>query len=180
MHRQGDKNPELSPRACRLLIAAFFALGLVQIFHHPLWQDEWQAWLVVRDSPSLFELFRNLRYEGHPALWYLVLYPLSRVTTQPWPCNCCTWPWPPPRSMFSAVSPFTRLQKILFIFGYFPCFEYCRDQPQLCRRSALDLCGCAVWPRRFPGNTWCWRSAFPCLQTSVYGLLVPWPWPRRW
>ena len=83
MLRQGDHNPELSPGAIYLLLAAFFVLGLLLVLRHALWQDEWQAWLLVRGSRSLAELFQNLRYEGHPAFWYLPLYGLSRFTAQP-------------------------------------------------------------------------------------------------
>ena len=42
-------------------------------FHEP-WADEAQAWALSRDLsiPSL--LFHFLRHEGHPALWYLLLW----------------------------------------------------------------------------------------------------------
>ena len=48
-------------------------------FHEP-WRDEWQAWLLARDSPSLKALLYNMRYEGHPPTWHVVLFALSRVT----------------------------------------------------------------------------------------------------
>ena len=32
---------------------------------------------------SLSALFRNLEFEGHPALWHLILYPFTRVTGDP-------------------------------------------------------------------------------------------------
>jgi len=42
-------------------------------FHEP-WFDEAQAWLLVRDL-SLWDLLAHyLRYEGHPSLWYLLLW----------------------------------------------------------------------------------------------------------
>ena len=39
-----------------------------------MYVDEGQAWLIARDSQNLLEVFQHLRYEGHPALWYLLLY----------------------------------------------------------------------------------------------------------
>ncbi len=65
----GRPNPALSPASRRWLLLVFFSLGATLILTHALWQDEWQAWLLARDSRSLAELFHNLRYEGHPALW---------------------------------------------------------------------------------------------------------------
>jgi hypothetical protein len=61
----------------------FALLAGVLTLRHVLWFDEVQAWLIVRDSPTLAALFHNLHYEGHPALWYLLLYPLPRLTTNP-------------------------------------------------------------------------------------------------
>jgi hypothetical protein len=46
-------------------------------FHEP-WRDEAQAWLLVRDL-SFTELFPALRGEGHPPLWYLVIFPLVKL-----------------------------------------------------------------------------------------------------
>jgi hypothetical protein len=41
---------------------------------HEMYVDEGQAWLIARDSGNLLELVQHLRYEGHPALWYLLIY----------------------------------------------------------------------------------------------------------
>ncbi len=42
-----------------------------------------QAWLIARDSHLFFDLFHDLRYEGHPALWYLILNALARISWNP-------------------------------------------------------------------------------------------------
>ena len=70
----------------------YYALGLAFLFlgvsaftasHHEMWRDEIQAWLIARDSGSIFELFAHLKYEGHPGLWHLFLMPLTRITHSP-------------------------------------------------------------------------------------------------
>lgn len=43
-------------------------------FHHEMWRDELQAWLIARDTHSISQLVHALSYEGHPALWYLLLW----------------------------------------------------------------------------------------------------------
>jgi hypothetical protein len=61
-----------------------FALLLAMVaFRHQLWNDEMQAWLIARDNHSLFDLFHALRYEGHPAFWYLVLYIPAHMSWNP-------------------------------------------------------------------------------------------------
>ena len=106
-------------------VLGFFCLGLILLLRHEMWQDEWQAWLLAKESASLPELFRNLRYEGHPGLWHLGLYLVSRVTFNPLGMQllhllvATTAVY-----LFLKYSPFSRPQKILFILGYFPFYEY--------------------------------------------------------
>ncbi len=66
-----------------LLILIFFSLGLIGILNHAMWRDELNVWLIARDSDSIGELFRNIKYEGHPGLWYLCLYVLNQFTHNP-------------------------------------------------------------------------------------------------
>ena len=108
-----------------LAVLVFFFLGLVLLLRHEMWQDEWQAWLLAKESLSLPELFRNLRYEGHPGLWHLGLYLVSRVTPDPLGMQLLHLLVATASVyVFLRYSPFTRLQKILFILGYFPFYEY--------------------------------------------------------
>ena len=60
------------------------ALGLYTVLHflvtmvHEPWFDEALAWMIARDS-SIYELlFEVPHYEGHPALWHLVLMPFAK------------------------------------------------------------------------------------------------------
>ena len=50
----------------------YLAVNAVLILNHESWRDEAQAWQIARQS-GLKELFEQLKYEGHPCLWYLVL-----------------------------------------------------------------------------------------------------------
>jgi hypothetical protein len=53
---------------------ALFAALLALLLHkHEMFGDEAQVWLIARHSRSLLELVSHLRYEGHPALWYLLV-----------------------------------------------------------------------------------------------------------
>lgn len=55
-------------------LGLFAVLLAVMKFKHEMYLDEGQAWLIARNSSGLFDLVGHLHYEGHPALWYLMLF----------------------------------------------------------------------------------------------------------
>jgi len=64
-----------SDRVKLLSILCVFAAVLAFLSgKHEVFGDEAQAWLIARDSRNILEMLAHLRYEGHPALWYLLLY----------------------------------------------------------------------------------------------------------
>ncbi|MEB3309713.1 MAG: hypothetical protein VKJ02_05725 [Snowella sp.] len=108
-----------------LLLLIFFVLGLLGILNHAMWRDELNGWLIARDSLSLTDFWNNIRYEGHPILWYACLYVLNQITAnaiamQLFHLGLATVAI----SLFIYFSPFTRLQKLLFVLGYLPIYEY--------------------------------------------------------
>src|ERR1700744_4549096 len=46
---------------------------------HKPWFDEAQAWLIARDNTLAKLLYHRLRREGHPPLWYLLLWVATRT-----------------------------------------------------------------------------------------------------
>jgi hypothetical protein len=103
----------------------FVASASLLMGHHEMWRDEVQAWLVIRDVGSLGDFLKHLKYELHPFFWYALIYPLKFLTHNPEiikPLHLligCTSVY-----IFCRNAPFSRLNKLLFIFGYFPFFEY--------------------------------------------------------
>lgn len=66
------------------LLLGLYALFLALItIRHTMWFEELQAWLIARDSNSVADLFYNMRNEGHPALWFLLLYIPAHVSWNP-------------------------------------------------------------------------------------------------
>ncbi len=92
-------------------------------FHEP-WRDEAQVWLYARDN-SLFGLFSHLHFEGHPFVWFLLVFPLVKLGL-------------PYASMFvlcfllSTVtvwlitfkSPFHYIVKVLVVFSCLIAYQY--------------------------------------------------------
>lgn len=60
------------------VLLAYSALTLTGVLNHEIWHDEAQAWCVVRDN-DIPGIINHLKFEGHPILWYLILYPLPRL-----------------------------------------------------------------------------------------------------
>ena len=115
----------IQPFALRLTVifGAVCALGMAR---HELWRDEMQIWMLARDSGSLLELAQHLRYEtGHPFLWYLLLFGVSRVTRSPLALQVVHWTIAIASVyVLARFAPFSRLQKSLFAFSYFALYEY--------------------------------------------------------
>lgn len=51
--------------------------GLFLILHEP-WRDEANVWLIAREL-SPIQLFREIKYQGHPCLWYLLVMPFAKI-----------------------------------------------------------------------------------------------------
>jgi hypothetical protein len=61
----------------------FSCLHVFNAFFHRMWADELQAWGLVTGSDGLLDLHMKLNIDGHPALWYLALWPLKYITSDP-------------------------------------------------------------------------------------------------
>jgi hypothetical protein len=110
------------PWGVLVLAAAGTALGLRG---HAMWFDELQAWNIARASHSIPELYANLRYEGHPIVWYLPLYAITRFTGDPhamqvlqWAIATCTF------ALILFRAPFAMWMRVALAGGYFFAFEY--------------------------------------------------------
>jgi hypothetical protein len=110
-----------SPAALLLYAVA----SAVLLWQHEPWRDELQCWEIARQSTSLPELFFNSRYEGHPSAWYLMLFAITRFSSDFAAVQWLHW-----LIALASValmlwrSPFGRWQKVLLVFGYFFLFEY--------------------------------------------------------
>jgi hypothetical protein len=113
-------------RRFRAIVFAVFVVSLATgLWRHQMWRDEIQAWLIVRDSHSLAALFHNLRYEGHPALWYLFLAPFGALGRQPeWMQVAQGVAASAALSIILWRGPFSRVEMALLPFGYVMLFEY--------------------------------------------------------
>jgi hypothetical protein len=107
-----------------VLFTAFAALQLWLIFNHAFWFDEAHALLIARAPWS--QLAHNLKYEGHPALWYLWLGAVDRLL------GGSPWSLPAAQAPISIgilaliwfKAPLPRAAKLLLSLSYWFAFEY--------------------------------------------------------
>ena len=108
-----------------LLALPFLALIYVELVHHVLWRDELNALGIVWASPTIPSLFWHVHHEGHPWLWYMILWIPSRFTQSVLVLKWVQGIVSTAIILFVALrSPFRRWEKALLLAGYFFVFEY--------------------------------------------------------
>ncbi|MFT3916371.1 MAG: hypothetical protein QM704_20540 [Anaeromyxobacteraceae bacterium] len=121
--------------------AAVLLLAGLGASRHELWRDEMDAWLAARDAASPLALFHAIRYGGHPASWYLLLWPLTRWPGAPWAMQALSVALAGASAfVVLRLAPGPRWLRLLCVLGYFPVYEY----GVLARNYALSVLGLAV------------------------------------
>ena len=55
-----------------IVFAAYICIAVFAGIHHEPWADEAQSWLIARDSHTLIDLLRAVKYEGTLPTWHLI------------------------------------------------------------------------------------------------------------
>jgi hypothetical protein len=127
LHRPGRAASSHADRrvVCWVALFGFAVVTALGLRAHTLWFDEMQAWNIARASASLPDLAANLRYEGHPVLWYLPLYVLTRVTGDPHSMQVLQWCIATSTAALVLFrAPFRVGLRVALLGGYFVAFEY--------------------------------------------------------
>lgn len=108
-----------------LLLAVWLAVVIFTTTRHEYWRDEVRAWSLARAAHSPLDLFHLIRYEGHPILWYLILYLGHSIVDSPLvlpiasiAIACAAV------ALFMLRSPFPLWLRALFLFSGLPLYEY--------------------------------------------------------
>lgn len=164
----------LSEAAFALIFTLLYAVLLLWgLSFHEMWFDETEPWLLALYSESYGDLLYNKRFEGHPNLWYSILFVVTKFTsnlkvlqiTQATFSIGFVY-------LFLRYSPFPRLTRIMFCFGYYGLFEY----GIISRLYAIELFTlfliCTFYPKRF--SNWFLYIGLLSLnaQTNLFGFFV--------
>ena len=110
----------------KVVFVIYIFSSLVGVFSHVLWRDEMQGWLVAVGSSNVFELWNNNAPSGHPIVYPLLTFISSLIYKNPLSMQLMQWSLAAISVfIFLRRAPFSKFQKLLFTFGYFPFWEYC-------------------------------------------------------
>jgi hypothetical protein len=150
--------------AVAVAFVAYCAVAVFVTCHHEFWEDEVRAWSLAREADTLPDLFESLRDEGHPPLWYLVLFAGTRVSDSPAVLPVCSLLVAAAAiACFLLWSPFGWWLKALFLCGILPLYEY----SVMARSYGLVMltlfAACALYP---------WRLQRPLPLAATLALLA--------
>ena len=110
----------------KVVFAIYILISLIGVSSHVLWRDEMQGWLVALGSSNIFDLWANNAPSGHPIVYPLLTFISSFIYDKPLSLQLMQWSLAAICVfIFLSRAPFSKFQKLLFAFGYFPFWEYC-------------------------------------------------------
>ncbi|WP_210486312.1 hypothetical protein [Rufibacter aurantiacus] len=160
----------------------YFAIGFTLLYalllawlmqYHEMWFDETEPWLLALYSDTYGELLDNKRFEGHPNLWYSLLFVITKFTsnlkvlqvTQALFAISFVF-------VFLRFSPYPKVIRLMVCFGYYGLFEY----GIISRLYAIELfflfLACTFYPKRF--SHWYWYLTLLVLlaQTNLFAFFM--------
>ena len=157
-----------------VVFVIYLILFAYAIVHHELWGDEIHSWNISKGSEDYFNLISNTRYEGHPPVWYSILWTISKFTHDPSNMQAVQFVIASLVIFFVLFfSPYSILEKILLPFGYFFLFEYGIFTRNYTIGVLLAVCICMIMKRQFYGKTTCYYVLlFLLSNTHLFGIIL--------
>lgn len=60
------------------ILLAYVVFNGLLLMRHEQWRDEANVWLMARELSPL-QLAAEIKYQGHPCLWYLIVMPFAKL-----------------------------------------------------------------------------------------------------
>jgi hypothetical protein len=122
LHRRGTG---IAATVGDALFALLIVVNVIRTLHHAMWRDETQIFMLALYSSSPWSLLLKLKHEAHPGLWHMLVWVMTRVTSNPMSMQIMhialaigVW------IIIYRGSPFTKFEKILLLMSYFLFWEY--------------------------------------------------------
>lgn len=106
-------------------LGIWLAVVLFTVARHEFWRDEVRALSLARAAASPLDLYDLTKYDGHPILWFLILYVGKSIVDIPLilPVISVIIGFAG-AAVFMFFSPFQLWVRLLFIFSAFSIYEY--------------------------------------------------------
>ena len=155
------------------ILAVYVATIVYTSMHHEAWRDEVVAASIAWQSPSWGELWRFMRHEGHPILWYVCLRLAHSVVPS-------TAVLPVLSLLISTAAAFVLLRwapfplwlRCLFLFGYVPLYEYTVVWRGYGLSMLLVFTFCALYPERRRRPILVGVTLALLANSTVFGLVM--------
>jgi len=139
---------------------------------HEFWRDEIRALTIVTDCPHFLGLFRAVHNEGHPLLWYVLLYASVKAVGVHWALQVTGGLVALGSSLvFLRFSPFRFWQRALFAFGHYPIYEYAVVSRNHGTAMLVLLVMAVSYSRRFERPVW--YGSLLALLANTSGFALP-------
>lgn len=130
------------------ITGVYAAVVIWTAIHHEPWRDEVVPLSIVRNASSLGDVTGPLAFEGHPLLWYLLLWGLWALIGQTWVLKAASLGSAIGAVFLVSRSPVPWWLGLLFTFSFFPLYQY----SVISRGYGLEMftlfAFCAVYPHR--------------------------------
>lgn len=148
-HTQGSRSSLANPALWIAFILYIIIAGYAMTFHEP-WGDEIHSWNIVKGSVNYFDLILNTRYEGHPPVWYTIMWPISKLTHN-FAYVQLVHLIIASLTVFLVLffSPFSFFTRILIPLGYYFLYEYALLSRNYAIGVLLAFCICIVLRKNF-------------------------------
>src|ERR1700710_2408700 len=134
-----------------LLAAIFVLLTVPRLLLHELWREEAWQWLVVIESRSFTDLFSGMARGGTGYLFPLLCFLARQVSVSPRAMQLLHLVLAGAAAFaFVRWAPLGRRERVLFVLGYFPFYEYAVISRPYALGSLLVWLGCAATRARRP------------------------------
>ena len=155
-----------------LLFVLLAVYNTIRLFRHVMWRDELQAFMVAAASNTPLDLFAKLKYEGHPGLWHLLLWVITRFTTDPVAMQVLqlvialgVW------VLVWRLSPFRPVGKLLLLLSYYLFWEYFVVSRGYALGVLLGFSFVALQAHRPQQRFWPWVLLGLLANTTVFGTI---------
>jgi hypothetical protein len=156
-----------------LLTLLFLLTAAAAAARHEMWKDEIIAWLLARDARTPWDLFSMIKYEGHPGLWHLLLWPVAHLTWNPAAMQGL-------HVLIASAAVFVLLRYAPFSWpvrmataaGYFLAYEWAVIARNYAISVLLFFIFCALYGRRWQRFPLLAIVLFLLCHTNVHSLLL--------
>ncbi|MGH8909507.1 MAG: hypothetical protein ACRD0K_24160 [Egibacteraceae bacterium] len=166
--------PALAAAGLRAAVFSAYAVAVAAVAQrHEPWFDEAQAWLLARDESLWHLLVHQMRYEGSPPLWHLLLMGPAQLGA----------PYPTLEAIAVVIailgayvlvrfSPFPLPLTVGVLFSFVVAYQYAVVARSYVLLPPLLFCLALTWTRRLR-DPWPFALVLTLLAlTSTHGLLV--------